>query len=242
MKSVRERESLQMRAGPLAPLHINALAGAMLGGQEVPPIKVARIGKALFVVDGFHRLAAARSLGREGIEALVAPMGLEAAEAFARVANVGHGRNLTRHDKQRSWESYVKAGAHLDSLGAVKSSRAIAAELRGMYGHATVMRKLREAGFAPNRALDAAEGSKWSGRYDNDDGGEDIDDLADGATGPLDAEGVVEALGHLQAVETLYFGSGDWGRSETLGAVRKLLGRLEANVTPAVPEETEMDI
>lgn len=241
--SVRERDELQMRHGPLAPLHVKALARAMADGRDVDPIKVARVGRAYCVVDGFHRLAAARSLGRDAVEALVARMDLKAAEAFARVVNVGHGRNLTRHDKAKSWASYLAAEGHLDALGVLKSSRSISAELAGMYSHTAVMGKLRAAGIAPNRALDIDEGSKWSGLWESrDDEGEDIDDINDEAEGPLDAVGAAEALGHLGAIEPIYFALGERHRLATLGAVRELLGRLEANVAPEVREGAILDI
>ena len=87
---VKERADLQLRAGGVSRSHVKKLVEAMGDGVTLPPITVARIGNAYCVVDGFHRLEAARSSGWNAIEALVAPMDLRAAEAFARIANVPH--------------------------------------------------------------------------------------------------------------------------------------------------------
>ena len=240
--TVREREELQMRHGALDMRHVKELARAMADGRDVHPIKVARLGKVLCVVDGFHRLAAAKSLGREAVEALVARMDLKAARAFARGANEGHGKRTTARDKRKAFASYIEDGAHLDAHGILKSGRTIASEPCGGYSHTRVYALLRKHGIEPNYALEEAEGSKWGGRYSADDEGEDIDDFNDGAEGPLDAEGVAEALGHLAAIGPIYFGLGERRRLETLGAVRALLERLEANVAPEAPEEARLDI
>ncbi|WP_026046391.1 ParB N-terminal domain-containing protein [Sphingomonas sp. PAMC 26621] len=159
--SVKELEALQMRDGPLRKVHVQALARAMTDGQDVPPIKVARIGRALCVVDGFHRLAAARSLSREAIEALVAPMDFKAAQVLARVVNVGHGAGLRPRDKAKAFASYIDAGGHLDANGNVKSSRAIRDELPGLYSHTQILARLRFHKVRPAYDLEEAEGSKW---------------------------------------------------------------------------------
>lgn len=242
IEAVVEREELQLRAGPVAAAHVRMLAAAMDSGAEVPPIRVARLGRALCVVDGFHRLAAARSLGLDGIEALVAPMSREAARAYAMTANVTHGRNLTGKDRARIFGAYLEAGRHLDDLGDVKSSRAISAELEGMYSHTHVMRKLRDHGIEPNRGRDSAEGSRWNSEP-WDDEGEDVDDDDGGeGVGPLDAVRGAEVVRHLGAIGPLYFSLGDHHRGLALGAVRELLGRLEANVAPSPSEVVVMDI
>ena len=240
--SVRERAELQMRHGALDLRHVKELARAMADGRDVPPIKVARLGKALCVVDGFHRLAAAKSLDLEAIEALVVRMDLREARAFARGANEGHGKRTTARDKRKAFASYIEDGAHLDAHGNLKSGRTIASEKCGGYSHTRVYALLRQHGIEPDYALEEAEGSRWGGGYSHDDGGEDIDDINDEAEGPLDADGAAEALGHLAAIGPIYFGLGERRRLETLGAVRALLERLEANVDPEAPEEARLDI
>lgn len=245
LSSVKELAALQMREGALRTSDVRGLARAMDEGREVPPIMVARIGRALCVVDGFHRLAAARSLGWESIDALVAPLDLKAARAFARGVNHGHGKRLTPRDKRKAFASYIADGAHLDVRGNLKSGRVIASEESGGYSHTRVYALLREHGIEPNYALEEAEGSKWArggwGYPEDADDGDD-DDFDDGAEGAIDAEGAAEALGHIEAIGPLYFALSDGRRRATLGAVRELLARLEANEAPAVPVEPVLDI
>lgn len=48
-----------------------ALAAAARRGEPLPPIDVYRVGEAYFVRDGHHRVAVARALGHDGIDAYV---------------------------------------------------------------------------------------------------------------------------------------------------------------------------
>lgn len=238
---VKERADLQLRAGGVNAAHLKDVVKALERGDVLPPIKVAKIGRAQCVIDGFHRLEASRTLGRTATEALVAPMDLGTARAFARIANDDHGLKRTNKDKASVFDNYVAYQCHLTDDGEVKGSRTISAELRGGYSHTQVLRALRLRGIAPNLDVEVAAGSKWGGGYDGD-GGEDLDDLNatdDASVGPLDAEHSASIRSHADAIEPLFFALGDRHKALALGAVRDLIGRLEANVVPAVPEASE---
>ena len=48
-----------------------SLGGAMRAGQALPAIEVYALGEEYYVVDGHHRVAAARALGQLYLDALV---------------------------------------------------------------------------------------------------------------------------------------------------------------------------
>lgn len=145
--SVRAHKDLQFRVDGLDPKNLRRIVSALeAGGETKDPIHVARIGKALYVVDGFHRLEAYRKVGRHNVPALVAKMSLQEAKDTARSFNAMNGKNYSRADKERVWETYLTEGRHLDTLGDVKPSRVISQELGQLYSYETVRKKLKAAG------------------------------------------------------------------------------------------------
>jgi ParB-like nuclease domain len=238
---IREREDLQLRAGGVGRSHVKKLVEAVADGVTLPPITVAKIGNAYCVVDGFHRLEAARSSGWNAIEALVASMDLRAAEAVARVANVSHsyGKRLGNADRNKIFANYVERREHFDSAGDVKGAGAIRAELGNIYSRERVRQKLKALGVMPNDDVDYPYGHRPYRRDDDDserdnDGGDDLDDFGAGASGELDAEHGATVREHVDAIGPLFFALGDQHKAVALGAVRDLLERMEANVAPAV--------
>src|SRR5947209_8049521 len=61
---------LPLGAGP-ASVNYRAILRAMQSGQELPPISVYQIGTRFFVIDGHTRVAAAKALGIEFLDAYV---------------------------------------------------------------------------------------------------------------------------------------------------------------------------
>lgn len=47
------------------------IRGAMAAGESLPPIELHKLGRSYYVVDGHHRVAAARLLGQLDIDATV---------------------------------------------------------------------------------------------------------------------------------------------------------------------------
>jgi len=157
LEEVRESADFQLRANGVSLPYVNKLARQIQAGKELPPIKVAAIGKALYVIDGFHRLHAARKAKRHSIQAKVARMSRSEALEEARLANTTHGKGLNRADRQRVWDDLIASGGHQDAEGNLKSSRVIEAEMNGLYSRETIRKKLKGLGLPLNEGPDFQE-------------------------------------------------------------------------------------
>ena len=72
---------------------VQEIAEAMRRGDTIPPITVCYDGREYRLQDGFHRVAAALSLGRDMIEAEVLPPTLADSQAeFAPMVRDNRGR------------------------------------------------------------------------------------------------------------------------------------------------------
>ncbi|MDW9931991.1 hypothetical protein GOB12_02325 [Sinorhizobium meliloti] len=122
------------------------------------------------VIDGWHRVAAARALGKSRIEAQVVTMedpgNLDEMRWMAVVGNMVHGQKLTNAEKRKAIGVYVKANQHRHpgprggrANGRFKTLREIGRDLAGMH-HETIRRYL--ATHAPNtlKAILAADMSR----------------------------------------------------------------------------------
>ncbi|MDP9455395.1 MAG: ParB N-terminal domain-containing protein [Actinomycetota bacterium] len=102
---------LQPRVGGTDPAHVRALEEAHDGW---PPLKVVRQDGRYLLVDGFHRLEAARHLGLESVLVKV----LEPPEdgdlrALAFSLNAQHGRPLSLADRRAFAERLLRDRSHL---------------------------------------------------------------------------------------------------------------------------------
>lgn len=134
---------------------IRRYASAYEAGAEMPPLLVARVmlgcagacdggGQVrLALLDGWHRLAALRSLGRDYAECRVLPGVLTEQDAAWRAAeaNLRHGLPLKTREVRKAFRAYVRAGQHrrerqggamARQQQAFKSYRDMAAELGGV--------------------------------------------------------------------------------------------------------------
>lgn len=157
IEEVREHPDFQLRVNGISLPHVNKLARQIEAGKTLPPIKVAAIGAALYVVDGFHRLHAYKKAKEHSLPAQVARMSLTEAREEARLANTTHGKGLSRADKRRVWDEHIATGGHLDERGSLKSSRVIEAELNGLYSRETIRSRLRGLGLTLNEGPDFEE-------------------------------------------------------------------------------------
>lgn len=224
IEDIREREEHQIRAGGLSPLHVNTLTRAMGSEGDLTPISVAKVGKAHYVVDGFHRLAAARKLGWSHISANVARMSAPEARGFALLANTKHGRSLGRHDKDRLFDEYVAQDGHRGDDGAVKASRVIQAELNHIYSHETIRQKLKKRGIEMDLDVEYPGGFKpYRAGWDEED------DEADEALAHKLAE---DARANLDAFGSLFFDLDDHAQRDLLVAVQDLVERLVRGERP----------
>ncbi len=103
--------SLQPRVGGTDPSHVQALEEAHEGW---PPLKVVRQDGRYLLVDGFHRLEAARNLGLEVIpvEVLEAPQDGDL-RALAFSLNAQHGRPLSLADRRAFAERLLRNRPYL---------------------------------------------------------------------------------------------------------------------------------
>lgn len=109
--------------------------------QEVkfPPPVIAKVDGVPCVVDGFHRLKAAESLGLEKIECEVHEgVTQEEALGMAMRANLKHGLQLKKPDLRNVFKAYMMIKAYLDQHDRPKSFREIAKELEGVISYGTV--------------------------------------------------------------------------------------------------------
>jgi len=226
LEAITLREDFQLRAGGIDRQHVRKLLGMLQAGKPLPPVKVARIGKALYLVDGFHRYFAHEDYGVSGIEASVARMSLEGARGEAMVANTTHGKALGRADKRKVWDAFVEAGGHLESPEVPKSSRVISAALNGMYSHETVRARLRELGLELN------EGPTFKPWSDGEVPEEEDEDLEGPAVDPLAAEQTEEARGHLEAFGAMLHSLEEVDRRGLLASARTLLAAWENGERP----------
>lgn len=144
---VRVRPDFQFRVLGADSANLNRIVSTLqAGGEARDPVRVARIGKALYLVDGFHRLEAYRKAGRQTIPALVAKLSLEEAREAARASNAMNGKGYSRADRQCIFDDYVAEGRHRDEDGRTKSSRTIEVELGGLYSHETIRKRLKDRG------------------------------------------------------------------------------------------------
>jgi hypothetical protein len=224
---VRTNESLQMRVGGLDKRHVKVLEQAIRSREYFPPIKVAKIGKALYVIDGYHRLEASNDAGCSTITAEVATMSLSAAKDFALLANTRHGKNLKPRDKALIFDTYVEREKHLDARGNVKPSRVIEAEINHVYSHESIRRRLKALGVELDMSVEFPGGYKPY-RSDEDDE-EDEENMA--------AYRAAGAHGHLSGFASLFVTLEDPSQRELIGIARKLLDSLERGAWPQEPLE-----
>lgn len=103
IKKIRTDGGTQSRA-TISSLLVKEYVEDMKRGDKFPPIEIAYDGTDYWLVDGFHRLAAAVELGRRDIEVHSKPGDRRDAILRAASANVKNGFRRTNADKRRAVE------------------------------------------------------------------------------------------------------------------------------------------
>lgn len=135
--------TFQIRKGNLKSAQVKRYADAMKAGQRFPAIKAMKVGGRLVLVDGFHRLAAAKYAGcEESLEVELVGEG-NAAEAlwYAFEANRQHGLPLKTRELRDGFKAYVRAKKNLTANKQLKSYREISKDLG--VGHTTIRHWMR---------------------------------------------------------------------------------------------------
>ncbi len=97
----------QMRV-EMKPDVVREYADEMAAGTIFPPVEVYYDGSIYWLADGFHRVAAARKLDRETIEAEVHEGGDRDAILHGIGSNASHGIRRTQADKRRAVERLLR--------------------------------------------------------------------------------------------------------------------------------------
>lgn len=218
---------LQFRA-TLNPQQVERLAGAYDSGAEVPPIEVALVNGVPMVVDGWHRVAAAKRLGWRSIPGKVTTMTWEEALLAAALANLGHGLRLKASEEKKAQRTalslYLRMKRHLSGKGKVKSFREIGADLGGI-PHTTVRNWIIKNHPQVARKHWGLEGTPGGGG-------------AREALPKMDLEDLVE--GHLKNALAIAGGISDpVARGGIIGRLRAALTELEAGGAWKIEEEAD---
>ncbi|HWX48158.1 MAG TPA: ParB N-terminal domain-containing protein [Roseomonas sp.] len=116
---------------------------ALRNDAVLPPVKVAMVNGALVLVDGWHRVAAHRRLGRDRIEAEVFIATEEEAVWAAAQANLTHGLPLKPKEVRRAFQAFVRARKYRLGRTRLMPLRDIARHLGGI-SHESIRRWMRE--------------------------------------------------------------------------------------------------
>lgn len=105
-------DSLQVRAR-VEPRVIRQYSEAMQAGAEFPPVTLAHIDGSLYLVDGWHRVAAALSNNQYLILAAVSEMTFDEARWYAAKANTEHGLPLKAKELREVFRAFIETNRHM---------------------------------------------------------------------------------------------------------------------------------
>ncbi|MCK1364695.1 hypothetical protein [Bradyrhizobium sp. 62] len=115
-------------------------------GANMPPVRLADVGGALVLMDGWHRLLAQRQLGRDAIEATVQELSEDEAQWQAALANTCNGARLARQsEKRRVFELYIRQGRNRVGRLGLRSYREIAKDLGGLASKSSIENWMKKA-------------------------------------------------------------------------------------------------
>lgn len=105
-------DAIQVRVAGLDENKVEQYAVIMAEGGDLPPIVVFRDSAtdALYLADGFHRVAAAQRAGLHELRAEIRPGGYDGAYEYAEEANLEHGFALSTADKRAIFERRLARG------------------------------------------------------------------------------------------------------------------------------------
>jgi hypothetical protein len=94
-------------------------------GTPMPPIRLAQVGGALYLMDGFHRLEAQRRNGAREVQATIEPMAsLSDVAWIGGKVNAEHGLPLSKVERHRLFRLYLRQERYYLN-GQPKSSHSI---------------------------------------------------------------------------------------------------------------------
>jgi hypothetical protein len=108
LDDIAEDDGAQMRVAGIDPAIVTEYAEAFEAGAVFPPVILFHDGGGYFPTDGFHRIAAARKIGRSTIASEVRQGTRRDAIMFAVGANANHGLRRTQADRRKAVETLLK--------------------------------------------------------------------------------------------------------------------------------------
>lgn len=222
-----EQSQIRNRVDPST---VTRYADAMRSGAELPPILVALVNGAPFLIDGWHRAAAAKKIGLPSIRAVLSDAPPEQHAWLAAQENMKNGLPLRKNEARAVFRAYIHAGQHRKHGNRVKSSREIAADLNGLRSHATILNWMGQD-FPRIRGMMRQEES--SQRKD----------------APLESEQnshedrmLAETLGHLEEARKLCRGIQDpVRRGEMIAEAEAIVAAMKVQGDWVAPEPFEPD-
>lgn len=168
---------------------------AMGAGAKFPPVRLARVGHALYLVDGWHRIEAAGWRADELVDALVADLPTIAAACWeAAAANLRHGMPLKQSERRAVFKAYVGARRHRTENGGYKGYRDMAPELGTPH---TTLRTWMEKDFP---AVFRAIGERRIGGTNASPALPEVEKL-EKVNSKAAADALVDALAHFEALQ-----------------------------------------
>jgi hypothetical protein len=108
--------SLQVRQR-VDPRTVHKYAEAMRADAEFPPVTLAHIDGSLYLVDGWHRVAAALANNQFLVLADVSEMTLDEARWYAAKANTEHGLPLKAKEVREVFRAFIDTRQHVLGSG-----------------------------------------------------------------------------------------------------------------------------
>ena len=137
LAAVVRRETWQVRQA-LIPGAVKRYAAIYKTGGAMEPVQLARIGEALVLIDGTHRIEARQRLGLMDVEAIITVMSETQAQWAAASANLTHGEGLKVKELRAVFGHYVQTGQHRSGQRKVKSLRDIVRDIPGVASHVSI--------------------------------------------------------------------------------------------------------
>lgn len=121
---------------------VKQYAEAMEAGAEFPPISIAMVNGAAVVVDGWHRVEAARRVGSRTLLANVETMSRNEARLRATMANLKNGLQMKPKERNNALRTalaiYIQGRKHLKGRSGVKSFEEICCDLGNHVNRKTI--------------------------------------------------------------------------------------------------------
>lgn len=221
-----ERSQIRKRTDPAT---IKRYADAMRAGAVLPPIAIAVVDGAPFLIDGWHRVAAAESSGQTEIRAIVLDAPPEQHAWLAARENMKNGLPLRRDEMRAVFRAYIRAGQHRKARKRLKSSREIAADLNNIRSHTTILKWIGQD-FPKLRAQMRGEADYEGAMSPNEPN----------TASDHESHMIAETLGYLEEARKLLRGIKDpLRRGEMIAEAEAIVAAMKAQGPWTPPEEPD---